>query len=172
MKVFLSYSSDDKESAGRVKINLEVYGLTPFLAHEDIEASEEWRDVILTELENSDVFIPIVTEDFYASHWTDQETGIAVAHGIFIVPIKVSEDPRGLIRHVQAARMRGNNVAACCREVVEAIAKEAVLGEILRDALIEKLGDSWSFGNAADNAERVVSFGGYTPLQVEHPVRT
>lgn len=42
---FISYQTADKQIAGRIKELLESIGITSFLAHEDIDVSEEWSDV-------------------------------------------------------------------------------------------------------------------------------
>lgn len=67
-----------------VKLNLNHYGLDVFLAHEDIEPTEEWQTRILSELKRASVFLPLLTDKFITSKWTAQECGIAVARGTFI----------------------------------------------------------------------------------------
>ena len=86
IRVFLSYSSHDKELAGQVKKELESRGLEAFLAHEDIEPTQEWEGVILENLKACDVFIPLLSENFKESEWTDQETGVAVSEEKLIIP--------------------------------------------------------------------------------------
>jgi hypothetical protein len=78
MKIFLSYSHLDKRLAGKIKKYLLQYGVKVFLAHDDIEPSEEWADKILEELRDCHVFMPILTKHFNKSNWTDQETGCAL----------------------------------------------------------------------------------------------
>ncbi len=50
MYAFLSYQSADKEVAAKIKVILSQLGVESFLAHEDINVSEEWRLSILAEL--------------------------------------------------------------------------------------------------------------------------
>ncbi|MCL4378358.1 MAG: toll/interleukin-1 receptor domain-containing protein [Actinobacteria bacterium] len=105
IKVFISYSTIDKEIAHQVSRKLEGWGLDVFLAHEDIEVSEQWKEIILKNLYSCDVFIPIITENFKNSDWTSQEVGIAFAgeKDIFIVPLKKGNFiPFGFIFPIQA----------------------------------------------------------------------
>ncbi len=102
MKIFLSYSHLDKRLAGKIKMYLRQYGVKVFLAHDDIEPSEEWADKILEELRDCDVFMPILTKHFNKSNWTDQETGCALIINKLIVPLKGDVDPHGFISRYQA----------------------------------------------------------------------
>lgn len=171
MKVFLSYSNEDKVLAGSIKQNLEDYGLTVFLAHEDIEPLAEWVDILRAELEACVVFIPILTETFRKSRWTDQETGIAITRGILIAPLKVTVDPYGFISHVQAFRLDRNNIESTCFKLASAIVSNPALGEIFKNALIDKFGGSWSFDDATHNTELLLLFEEYTVRQVTEIIK-
>ncbi len=166
MKAFLSYSNLDKYLAAQIKHELEDYGLEIFLAHEDIEPLAEWVYTIRAELEACDVFIPILTENFDKSDWTDQETGIAIACNTPIMPLKVTVDPHGFIARFQALKMDIKKIAPSCYKLVKVIASKPVLGDLFRDGLIKKFGDSWSFDNANRNTKLLLSFEGYTLRQV------
>ena len=105
IKVFISYSNIDKEIAHQVSEKLKEWSLIVFLAHEDIEVSEEWKNVILENLYNCDVFIPMITENFKTSDWTSQEIGIVLGRreNILIVPLKKDNYiPYGFISNFQA----------------------------------------------------------------------
>jgi len=97
LKVFVSYSIKDRRLAKQIKKGLLTYGMNVFLAHDDIEASAQWANVILATLKESDVFLPLLTEAFSTSEWTDQETGVALAHRKLIIPLKVDRDPYGFV---------------------------------------------------------------------------
>jgi len=171
MKVFLSHSHLDKDLAGQVKVELAYYGLEVFLAHEDIEPLAEWIDVIFAELKACDVFIPILTENFDRSDWTDQETGIAYVGEKLIIPLKVAVDPHGFIASIQALRLHVGNVKAACKRVARVIASKPGFGDLFRDALIRKFGGSGSYDGAGDNIRLLLSFEGYTSSQVRDMAR-
>ncbi len=171
MKVFLSYSDEDKALSGKIKQELEDYGLSVFLAHEDIEPLAEWVDTIRAELEACIVFIPILTEAFRESKWTDQETGIAIARGILIAPLKVTVDPYGFISRFQALRVHVKDMKSTCFKIAGVIASSPVLGDSFKDVLINKFGDSWSWDDATHNTELLLSFEGYTVRQVTEIIK-
>ncbi len=77
--IFLSYSDNNKDIAGKVKIALKEYGVDAFLAREDIPAAENWEDAIVRHLDRCDAFVPIITKGFNSSRWANQETGYAAA---------------------------------------------------------------------------------------------
>lgn len=170
MKVFLSYSTKDKKLAHAIKEELEYYGIDAFLAHDDIKPTEEWQDRILEELSYSQVFIPLLTEEFFQSLWTDQETGIAIAKEQLVIPLKITRDPHGFIGRYQALKLR-SDVKKTCSEIVHLISEKPSLGHDIRNLIIELFGESWSYANAAKNAEVLSSFSGYTPAQLKKIAR-
>lgn len=50
IRIFLSYSSEDKIIAGKIKEILEGYGFVVFLAHEDLEPMVAFQDEIVNNL--------------------------------------------------------------------------------------------------------------------------
>jgi hypothetical protein len=167
MKIFLSYSHLDKSLAGKIKKSLQQYGVKAFLAHNDIEPSEEWPDRIMKELKNCDVFMPILTKHFNYSKWTDQETGCALILKKLIMPLKVDVNPHGFIFLKQAHILNPDNVAKSLKVVMKALSKKPRIGSLLRDALIEVFATSDSFENAKHNAELLFSFKGLNLDQVK-----
>jgi len=104
LKIFLSYSSLDYELAKEIKSFLESFGLNVFLAHTSIEPSLNWVEEIHKNLNDCDIFIPLLTEAFKDSNWTDQESGIAYDKNKKIFPISISITPYGFIGKFQALR--------------------------------------------------------------------
>jgi hypothetical protein len=102
-RAFVSYSTKDKLVAAQIKSLFESFEFDVFVAHDDIEVSEEWRERILEELEICDVFIPVLSKDFLCSNWTQQEVGAAtLRRNVAIVPLSIDGTiPTGFIRHVQ-----------------------------------------------------------------------
>lgn len=171
MKIFLCYSHKDKKLAGKIKLNLEKYGVTVFLAHDDIEPSEEWAERIIEELRNCHVFIPILTENFTESKWTDQETGGGFFLNKVIIPLKIDIIPYGFISRYQAHDLNIDEIFLSLKAVMEVIASKREVGDLLRDALIKEFGASFSFDNATQNADLLLSIGGYKLEQVRRIIR-
>lgn len=110
---FLSYQTADKRSAGRVKRVLHDLGVKSFLAHEDIDISEEWRVKILEEIGKADMFICLLSKNYFDSVWCVQESGIAASlAGVSIVPLSLDGTiPSGFIAHVQSARVDADDIS-------------------------------------------------------------
>ena len=91
LKVFISYSMKDKEIASKIKKILTRFRIVCFIAHDDIEVSEEWRRRILKELNDADIFIPILSDNFKNSDWCSQEAGIACFRNILFIPLSIKK---------------------------------------------------------------------------------
>ena len=171
MKIFVSYSALDKKIASQIKKLLKKYGLNVFLAHDDIEPSEEWIERILIELKSCDVFIPLLTEHFDESNWTDQETGFVLARDIPIIPLKLSVDPHGFISKFQALKIDLRNLEVAIEKLTKTIASKPKLKKVFRDALIKKFGNSDTFQEAKENTQLLLSFNGYSTSQIEKIIK-
>ena len=146
LRAFISYSVKDKSAGVRVKTALAEYGIKSFLAHDDVRVSEEWKDRILEELNRCDVFVPLLSEDFCRSDWTDQETGIVFRRtDVVIIPLSIDGTmPYGFISHVQGKKIPRDGEW-------DAVLKEPLLKRfprILIPHLIHRVENAYSFRNA------------------------
>lgn len=112
--VFISYSSVDKHVGGQVQRLLFEFGVSSFLAHETIEVSEDWRQRILSELNTCGVFVPILSESFLKSVWTQQEVGSVVLRPeVTIAPISIDgTKPPGFLSNLQCAFVPSTGLSA------------------------------------------------------------
>jgi len=153
IRLFLSYSHTDNSLVGEIKITLENYGLEVFIAHEDIEPSLEWQEVILQELGGTDIFIPIISENFHKSKWTDQESGIAVEKDKFIIPVSIDGyTPYGFLGKYQACKLKthsSSELADSVSNIVRAIASRKTFSNNIAELVIKKLQTVATFDNAA-----------------------
>lgn len=108
ISAFISYSSAEKKIGGRFKSCLTTYcGYETFIAHDDIPGSSVWEPEIVKAIPQTDFFIPLISESFKNSPYTDQETGIAVYLNKKIIPIKLeSVNPYGFISKYQALQYK------------------------------------------------------------------
>lgn len=171
MKVFLSYSTSDKKLAGKIKLGLEEYGLDVFLTHEDIKPSAQWINKILTELEACHCFLPILTENFNKSGWTNQETGVAFARRKIIIPLKTKTNPHGFISQFQALKLNKRKIKNTCLEIIQAIASGSKVGALMKTTIIKKFGESKNYIEAAQNTELLLSFRKFTIRQVTNIIK-
>lgn len=103
------------------KVSLEAHGFECFLAHDDLQVSEEWKGRILTELHQTDVFVTLLSRAFVGSKWCAQEVGVIVSRpDVLIVPLSLDgTTPYGFISHLQGTRVRDeSHLAAILEEVL------------------------------------------------------
>ncbi|MGV8949451.1 MAG: toll/interleukin-1 receptor domain-containing protein [Candidatus Paracaedibacter sp.] len=101
-KVFLSHLAQDKEEVSELQKQLEVFGVSCFVAHLNIRPTKEWQEELETALFSMDALIAILTRDFQKSNWTDQEIGIALGRKVPVIPLKIPKNPYGFIGKIQA----------------------------------------------------------------------
>ncbi|WP_271528809.1 toll/interleukin-1 receptor domain-containing protein [Bradyrhizobium sp. CCBAU 25338] len=104
MYAFMSYQTEDRFVAANVAGLLETLGIRSFMAHEHIEVSIQWRDEILRQIGLADLFVPILSQRYYASIWCKQESGIAAFRRMTIIPLSLDGSiPQGAINHIQSS---------------------------------------------------------------------
>ena len=83
-------------------MGLEHFGVSAFVAHEDIRPTTEWQEKILEALDTMQAFVALLTDGFRDSQWTDQEIGYALCREVPIIPVRLGTDPYGFIGKIQA----------------------------------------------------------------------
>lgn len=146
---FVSYQTDDKAVAAKVKTLLLSVGINAFLAHEDISVSEEWRLKILEEIGRADMFICLLSKSYLQSTWCVQESGIAAFRkDITVVPLSLDGTiPQGFIGNVQSAKI--DPTAIYLGDLIPGILKNDIA--FGTDMAINMLGRSRSYRGAEEN---------------------
>lgn len=103
-RMFISHVSSHKQSATNLKLALADYGISGFVAHEDIEPTTEWQEEIIAALRTMDALCAILTDDFNKSKWCDQEVGFGLGRNVLCIPIKHGIDPYGILGKYQGAK--------------------------------------------------------------------
>jgi hypothetical protein len=115
--LFISHRDSFKRTANIIKKSLRLYGISSFVAHEDIEPSEEWIKEIEKALFSMDALLALLSDGFLESVWTNQEVGVAFGRGKFILSVRFGEDPQGFVGKFQALRAKKNNVDKLCSQI-------------------------------------------------------
>lgn len=141
-RVFLSHKSEVKKKTAELKEGLQLFGVSCFVAHEDIHPTKAWQDEIENALASMDGFVALMTKDFHDSLWTDQEVGYAVARGVPIIAVRLGTDPYGFIGKFQA-------MSSSWETAAEDIVKILINNDQMFDAYIQALRKcpSWDDGN-------------------------
>ena len=103
-RVFISHAHEQEKTANNLSQALRYYGITAFVAKNDINAGETWRAVIENALFTSNALVAILTPKFHYSQWCQQEVGFGLGRNIFCLPLKKSErsNPSGVFGKCQA----------------------------------------------------------------------
>lgn len=89
--IFVSYAREDKERVELLATKLMQAGYEVFYDAE-ISGGQSWWDLLLTKIENCDVFLPILSDFYLTSSPCGLEAGYAVALKRPFLPINVQED--------------------------------------------------------------------------------
>jgi len=152
-KLFLSHNSSIKSKITIVRDELFNYGITSFVAHDDIEPTKEWQTEIELALKTMNALVAFITTDFHTSNWTDQEIGYALGTNKLVIPIKIEHDPYGFISKNQALQGKGKEPRVISREIFNILLKHEKTNETMNDCLVNKFENSSSFSEAHANYE-------------------
>jgi hypothetical protein len=104
-RVFLSYSSAERELAGRIVTALQQTGLLVLWDHA-LVPGQPFTEEIKTQISRCHLFIPLLTRKSLSKPWVHQETGYAMGVGVPILPIVIGKiAPVALIQQLQAIRI-------------------------------------------------------------------
>lgn len=153
-RAFISYSHRDRIYGAQVKTALASVDMDAFLAHEDLETSDVWRKRILEELQSCDVFIPLLSANFVASNWAQQEVGFIISRPeTIITPLSIDGTiPFGFISHLQSSPIKS-----------EAFTRELLIDKLapkfprqIIPALVRKAGAAADFRSAEKRMQPLV----------------
>lgn len=167
METFISYASNSRRTAGRIKEYLDQFGFNCFLAHEDIPPQTNWPAEILKALERCDLFLPLLTNGFLESFYCQQETGFAYCRKIEILPVKISKAPMGMIANMQAVTFNKDEFESSCWKIVMYVAKKKTISKPVLEALINWFSKSDTYDTAVAWAKKILNEFEYTPRQVK-----
>jgi len=144
-KIFVSHLAIHHDFAGELQDNLSKFGISAFVAHNDIEPAAEWQIEIEKALATCDSLVALLHSDFHKSNWTDQEIGFAMGRGIPIFAVRLGQDPYGFIGKFQAFNGLGRALNAIALDIFNAYRKHKQTKEKMAEALIGLFEQSASF---------------------------
>lgn len=156
-RVFISHLSAHRAAAARLQQAFERYGISCFVAHNDIEPSEEWQLQIETALASCDALIAILHNGFHASNWTDQEIGYVMGRKLPIFTLMIDEAPYGFIGRFQAFAAKGKQPAEVAEEIFRVLLKHKQTHRRMASIAVSFFEKSASFQAAKDRIEYLES---------------
>lgn len=148
LRIFLSHLSSHKSFAAELQDALFQYGISSFVAHNDIHPTLEWQDQIEIALATCDALVALLHKDFHVSNWTDQEIGFAMGRGVPTFAIRLGQDPYGFIGRFQAFNGKSKTAEELALELFDTYRKNKQTQEIMADVLVGLFEDSGSFAQA------------------------
>lgn len=123
-RVFISHISANKSRMSVLKAALATWGISAFIAHEDIEASRQWRDEVEAGLETMEVLIAVVEPGFKESDWCAQEVGYALGRKIDVIPLRAGLDPFGFFGKYQGVQIKGKLPEQVASDITQVLLKK------------------------------------------------
>lgn len=124
IRLFVSHLSSNKARMSALKLALSHWGISAFVAHEDIEASREWRDEVEAGLETMDILAAVVEPGFKESDWCAQEVGYALGRKVDIIPLRAGLDPFGFFGKYQGIQVKGKVPEVVANEIAQLLFKK------------------------------------------------
>ena len=156
VRLFLSHKDAHKAEAKSLANSLEAYGISAFVAHDNIEPMSTWQGEIEKALATMEVMLAFVTDDFHDGPWTNQEVGYALGKQIPIISLKLQRaDPDGFIGKVQAQRGRFEDPEGAAAAIFAMIGDKLGHRSRLQRALISAFIASPGFSEAIQRFKRM-----------------
>ncbi|WP_445941098.1 toll/interleukin-1 receptor domain-containing protein [Pseudomonas sp.] len=152
-RIFLSHLAKNKVETSKIKDCLESYGISAFVAHEDIEPTKQWQTEIESALSTMDALVALLSPGFKESNWCDQEVGVAIGRQLPVVAVRQGLDPYGFIGKYQALQGAGKTPEKLAREIFELLHEMPGVGQKITSALVSQLVNSRSF----DESKKLIS---------------
>lgn len=149
-RLFLSHLSSFKSQTSKLQKALKNYGISGFVAHEDIEPTKEWLTEIEKALFSMDALVAILMPGFHESNWTDHEVGVAVGRDVLVIPIRRGIDPYGFIGKYQGLQAKNKTVGQVASEIFSVILSNQKTKGRMLDCLV----DQFLLSGTVDDANR------------------
>jgi len=102
LRVFFSHPAAHSQYVSQVGGSIALYGVEPFIAHDAIEPSAEWVNVIESALADCDALVAFLFPETPRSHWCEQEIGWTLGRKRPVLPLSFGVNPYGLLAKYQA----------------------------------------------------------------------
>lgn len=149
-RLFISHISANKKWAADLQEALLRFGISGFVAHNNIEPALEWQSQIEIALMTCDALVALLHNGFHKSNWTDQEIGFAMGRGIPAFSVRFDETPYGFIGRFQAFNGNKNEPWELAEELFEAYRKNKQTERKMAEVLVGLFEDSGSFAEAKE----------------------
>lgn len=153
VRLFISHLAVHKKFAASLQGELNHYGVSSFVAHNDIEPTREWADEIESALGSCDAAIALMHPEFRESNWVDQEMGYVMGRGVPILTVRLGQDPYGFLGRFQALKCQVESSQLLASEVFSVLANNKITMARVSSSLVQKFEWSGNFAEAKSNID-------------------
>jgi hypothetical protein len=161
-RLFLSHVSHHKLFAAELKDDLLLRGISAFVAHEDIAPSLVWQNEIELALRSMNALAALLTPDFHASNWTDQEVGFALGKGVLVILVRLGANPYGFIGKVQGLSGSLEQPMRIAYLLTNTLLNHDATHQEMRKALARAFASADSFANAIALSKIIATVNDFT----------
>jgi hypothetical protein len=165
VEVFLSHADEDRKIARKLANKVQAFDFKVFVAHDDIDAGDNWEEILVEKITDCDIFLVLLSENYHKAHYTDHEVGIARGLNKPIIPVRIdSTEPYGFLSKTQARKITSDNEDSEIGKLVDKMTSLTEKGKNAIDKLIKEFGEAGTFkeANSISNA-----LFGYTKFSKE-----
>jgi hypothetical protein len=166
-RLFLSHVSAAKIAANKLKKDFAWYGVSAFVAHEDIEPTAVWQREIERALATMQSMLAMATPGFRSSYWCQQEVGWALGRGVPIIGLRAGEDPPAFIAANQALSADPAKHAETAKGIVKLLAREPRTSSVVREILVSRIEEAESWEILRELIDCIVGISEVPPEQLE-----
>ena len=167
VETFLSHADEDKIIARKLADALEIYGFRVFVAHDDIGIGEEWEKTLKDKIQQSELFLVLLSKNFHNAHFTDHEVGIASAYNKKIFPVRVDDTkPYGFMSRFQAQKISPEIIKDEVGSMTNRLITLTDEGKRLLEDKINDFCTANSFDDASTRSKHLFELFNFTPKQI------
>jgi hypothetical protein len=163
LRLFVTHLAIHRDFAAELQAELLNFGVSCFVAHNDIEPTQEWQAQIETALATCDALIALLHDNFHLSNWTDQEIGFAMGRGVPAFSVRFGQDPYGFIGRFQAFNGNGKKSAVLARELFDAYRTNKQTQRRMSEVLVALFEESGSFAEAKARIDYLENLAQWEP---------
>lgn len=147
LRLFCSHSARFRVQVGEIGDALSRFGIEPFIAHDAIEPSKEWAQVLEGALSSCDALVVFLHPGFRESKWCDQEVGWVMGRKRPVLPLHYGLEPYGFLEKLQYQTCENVAPQKIGLAIVDWLSKTPSVHAKLSSGLVDSFvySSSWNF---------------------------
>jgi hypothetical protein len=162
-RLFITHLATQRKAAGELQGALHNFGISSFVAHNDIAPTKEWQNEIEAALSSCEALVALLHPKFHDSKWTDQEIGYAMGREVPVFTVRCGQDPYGFIGRFQAFNGNSKKAPVLAKELFDALRKGESTSIRISEAVIGAFIGSTSYKEAKERMGYVEVLGVWDP---------